>query len=203
MVISIDGATILTDPGTFTTGQDIITGLDAILITHEHADHLHTESVARVLARNPAAVVITNSAVGAKLTEAKIPFTLLEGRQSSNVKKVFLEAFDCKHEEIYEEWGQVQNTGYFIGGKLFYPGDSFFDPGRTVDVLALPVAGPWCRLLDAIRYALRVKPRVAFPVHDGMLREDRMSVVHTIPQQILAKSGIHFQPMRVGDAQDW
>ena len=70
---------------------------------------------------------------------------------------------DGKHAEIFEEYGQVQNTGYFIENKLFYPGDAYTEPGKVVDVLALPVAGPWCKSAEAIAYAIRVQPKKAFP----------------------------------------
>jgi L-ascorbate metabolism protein UlaG (beta-lactamase superfamily) len=54
MVLEIDGVKILTDPGSFTIGaQEGVTGLDAILITHEHADHFHIESLHTVVRNNP------------------------------------------------------------------------------------------------------------------------------------------------------
>ncbi|NDE68381.1 MBL fold metallo-hydrolase, partial [bacterium] len=140
LLIKIDGLTILTDPGAFTTSQNSLTGIDIILITHEHADHLHVGSLAEVLKNNPQAKVITNTSVGKKLDEAGVAYTVVEGRATMQIgagnseHTVPLEAFDCKHVEIFEEFGQVQNTGYLIGGKLFYPGDSYCQPGKPVDV---------------------------------------------------------------------
>ena len=93
----------------------------------------------------------------------------------------------------------MHNTGYFIDNKLFYPGDSFHNPERQVDVLALPVAGPWCKVPDAIRYALSVKPKKAFPVHDGMLQRDRIGGSHIIPEKVLTENGIQFVIMNDGD----
>ena len=84
----------------------------------------------------------------------------------------------------------AQNTGYFIDNKLFYPGDSFCIPDKTVDVLALPVAGGWCRIRDSVRYALAVKPHVAFPVHGGMLVEGRIGSVHKALEKVLSEAGV-------------
>ena len=39
LVLEIDGVRILTDPGNYTTAQDTMTGIDIVLITHEHGDH--------------------------------------------------------------------------------------------------------------------------------------------------------------------
>jgi L-ascorbate metabolism protein UlaG (beta-lactamase superfamily) len=195
--------TVLTDPGAFTVEQDSITGIDVVLITHEHADHLHTQSVQAILKNNPQAVVISNSAVSKKLAEVGVQCLLVEGSNKTDIKGSSIEAFDCKHEEIFEQVGQVQNTGYFIDSRLFYPGDSFGKPGRKVDILALPVAGPWCKIPDAIRYALSVKPSKVFPVHDGMLQEDKIGGSHAIPGKVLAEHGIQFIPMLKGDEKEF
>lgn len=203
LLIKKDKITILTDPGMFSTGQNTVTGIDLVLITHEHADHFHIESLKEVLKNNPQAQVITNSGVGAKLKEQGINFSLLEGNASSTIKEVLIEAFDGKHEEIFEEFGQVQNTGYFVDNKLFYPGDSYIDPKKSVDVLALPVAGPWCRIKNSIEYAMRLKPRIAFPVHDGQLIKEKIGGFHGAPQNMLPKNGIEFVIMNEGDEKEF
>jgi hypothetical protein len=98
-----------------------------------------------------------------------VAFTVLEGRASGTHADVLLEAFDGEHVEIIDDFGLVQNTGYFIAGELFYAGDAYTNPKKEVAILALPVAGPWCKLSDAIKYAREIKPAKAFPVHDYML----------------------------------
>jgi L-ascorbate metabolism protein UlaG (beta-lactamase superfamily) len=192
LLIKLDKLTVLTDPGAFSSSQNSIQGIDIILITHEHPDHFHVESLKQVLENNPKAQVVTNSGVGAQLKTLNIPFTLVEKSALENIGGVDFHAFDGKHEEIFGELGQVQNTGYFIDGKLFYPGDSFCDPQMPIDILALPVAGPWCKIPDAIRYALKLKPKKAFPVHDGMLDKARIGSSHGVPKKILSENGIEF-----------
>ena len=203
LLIKTNNLTILTDPGNFSVAQNALTGIDIVLITHEHADHLHTDSLKEVLKHNPQARVITNTGVGKKLDEIGVPYEILEGRAQTEIQGVTIEAFDGKHEEIFEEIGQVQNTGYFIDQTLFYPGDSFHNPEKPVDILALPVAGPWCKIADAVRYALAVKPKRAFPVHDGMLQKDRIGSYHKVPEKVLAEHGIEFIVMNEGDEKEF
>ncbi|HEU0085374.1 MAG TPA: MBL fold metallo-hydrolase [Candidatus Paceibacterota bacterium] len=211
LLIQIDNLKILTDPGIFSPSilppfskdQNNLVGINLVLITHEHSDHLHVESLKEVIKNNPEVKVITNTGVSKVLDEAGIPYSILEGRNSTEVDGVFLEAFDCKHEEIFEEIGQVQNTGYFIANKLFYPGDSYCNPEKSVEVLALPVAGPWCKIPDAIRYALSLKPKKAFPVHDGMLQIERIGGSHKIPEKVLTENGIEFVVMNEGDEKEF
>jgi L-ascorbate metabolism protein UlaG (beta-lactamase superfamily) len=195
LLLTLEKLTILTDPGAYSTAQNTLTGIDVVLITHEHADHFHLESVKEVLAHNPSARIFTNKSVGGKLAAAGITFELLEDANSIEVNGIKLQAVDTKHEEIFEDWGQVQNTGYVINDKLFHPGDASADPGQAVEILALPIAGPWCRIADALHYALRLKPKIIFPVHDGMIRSDRIIPLRRVTDQILTQRGITFIPL--------
>ena len=203
LVVEVDGKKILTDPGTYSTGQNELKGIDVVLITHEHADHVHAESLKEVLKNNPEATIITNSAVATLLSDSNIVVTICEGREVYSENGLKLEAFDGKHEEIYGDFGQVQNTGYLIQERLFYPGDSFHDPKIPVDILALPVGGPWCKIGDAIRYALSVKPKFAFPVHDATQKETALGLLQRLPSQILSENGIEFVVMNAGDTKDF
>jgi len=171
LLLEIKGKRILVDPGRFSTEQNSLTNIDIILITHEHADHCHTESLACILDKNPDAVVVTNSSVEKLLSVDGVLVHILEGRDTATVVDVFIEAFDGEHVEIFEKFGLVQNTGYFIEDIFFFPGDAYTIPNKPVQILALPVAGPWCKVSEAIHYALSVSPTVAFPVHDATLSE--------------------------------
>jgi len=192
LLVEVAGKRVLTDPGRFTVEQNVVRDIDVVLITHEHADHLHIGSLKEVLKHNPEAVVITNSGVGKLLAEAEIVHQVVEGRATTSPAGITLEAFDGPHAEIFEGYGQVQNTGYFIADTLFYPGDAYTNPGRPVPVLALPVAGPWCRLADAIRYTIEVKPEKTFPVHDWLLNEDGISVTYGVLESNLSAHNIEF-----------
>ena len=201
LLIDTCGVRFLTDPGSFSTMQNEARDLDAVLITHEHADHLHVESLKEVLANNPNAIVITNTAVGKILEKEGIAYNNVSDGDTQDVKGVMIEGLGTEHAEIFEKLGLVENTGYFIDGKLFYPGDAFFDPERPVDVLALPVAGPWMKISEAIRYALVVKPRVAFPVHDAVLANIELG--HFAPKKILPEHGINFVVISIGETKEF
>ena len=203
LVIEEKGVTFLTDPGAYSTRQAEVQGIDAILITHEHADHLHIESLKMALLNNPKARVITNKAVSKILKKEEIAHEIVGGAQHTEVNGILLEGFGTEHEYIYETVPNVENTGYFVGNKLFYPGDAFTIPGKNIDVLALPVAGPWMRLATALDYAKQIGPRACFPVHDGMLREDRVGTAHRLPELTLTPLGIQFVAMKEGSVEEF
>ncbi len=200
LLIDTDTARILTDPGTYSTGQNEITGINIVLITHEHQDHFHIDSLKKVLANNPTAKVITNASVGKLLTEAAIEFELVSDGGTNDAHGATIEAYGHKHAVIYKMFGQVENTGFFIDGKLFYPGDAFTDPGRPVDILALPVAGPWMKIGEAVEYAAEVRPRIAIPVHDGIMKTP--GFMYGMLESILTSEGVTFVPMFEHDEKE-
>lgn len=170
LVLEVDGVKIMTDPGSFTTAQNDVEEVNVIVITHEHQDHFHIESVKAMLTRNPSAVVVTNASVGALLQTEGIASTRVGDGERTEVNGVAIEGFGKEHARMYEEMGNVENTAYMLADKFYFPGDNFHVCGKPVDVLALPVAGPWMKMADAIDFAKAIKPRVAFGVHDGMIQ---------------------------------
>ena len=203
LFIEIENLKILTDPGAWTDYPIDLPTVDIILITHEHQDHFHVSSLVSFLKVAPSARVITNKSVGALLDKEGIHYELLSHGENKTFSGVLIEAFGEMHAEIYDTIGRVENTGYFIGEKLFYPGDAFTIPGKKVDVLALPVAGPWIKSKEAIDYAKEVKPRVVFPVHDAMLRDDRATPFYFVPTKALEGTGIEFVTLLAGEEKEF
>ena len=201
LLIEEGGLRILTDPGDYTTEQNLVTDIDVILITHEHGDHLHIPSLQAVRQNNPQAKIITNRGVGLLLDKEDIPYMLVEDGQSLVEKGILLEAFGAKHHFIYEGIPELMNTGYFINNKLFYPGDALTNPGKPVEVLALPLLAPWLKVTEAVDYAKLIKPAVCFPVHDGMLKIT--GNFYKFPQTRLAPLGIKFVPLEIEKPTDF
>lgn len=195
-----DGVKIMTDPGAFSTLQIEEKDINAILITHEHNDHLHIDSLKIVLANNPNAIVITNTAVGKILDKEGIVYTKIEEGERYGIGGVNIIGFGNTHAEIYREYGAVQNTGYMIDN-LCYGGDSFNYPDTDVDILALPVAGPWMKMKDAIDYAKNIRPRVCFPVHDAIM-QDFATFTWRIPEKLLKEDNIDFKKLEIGKEEE-
>ena len=190
LLIEEGGLRILTDPGNLTTSQNDLQNIDIILVTHEHSDHFHIDSLKEVIKNNPKVKVVTNKAVGSLLDKEGIKFEILEDGQSREEKGIKLEGFGTTHAELHKTLPSVQNTGYMIAEKFFYPGDAFTNPKRNVEILALPVAGPWMKISESVDFALEVKPKLCFPVHDGILTSPGGS--HKVPSIILPEKGIKF-----------
>lgn len=201
LLIEENEVRILTDPGTYSTQQSEVKDINFVLITHEHADHLHIDSLKLLLKNNPQTKVITNKSVGALLKKEDIIFTIVEDGQNFDANGVLIEGFGKNHALMHNLIPPIQNTGYFIANKFFYPGDAFTDPGKPIDILALPVAGPWMKLLEAIDYALETKPKICFPVHDGILKKPGSA--HSIPSKVLETKGIKFVVLEIDEKYEF
>lgn len=197
LIIEINEKRFLTDPGAYTTEQNDVKNIDCIVITHEHTDHLHIESLKIVLKNNPQAQVITNASVGKILDKESIPYTKVADGAKMDVGGVEIAGHGTLHAPIYQGYEQVENTGYFFDNKLFYPGDAFHNPNVPVDILAFPVSAPWSTVAQSIDYILDVKPRVAFPVHDGNLIK-RNGITERLPKLYMEKAGIQFISLELG-----
>jgi len=198
---------IMTDPGGWTTGQVEERNIDIILITHEHGDHLHTESLKQVLENNPYVVIGCNESVGKILEKECIAFQNIsnigDGVNLHNICGLEIETHEGKHGEIYKEIGQVQNTGFFLEKRLFYPGDSFINPGKPVEILAAPVYGPWVTIRNCVDYIKNVKPKNCFNVHDAMIIPSRGGRIYSLAPEVLKEDGISFVYLKDGDSVEF
>lgn len=201
LLIEDKGIRIITDPGSFSTAQNEEKNIDAVIITHEHGDHFHVESLKNIIANNPKVRVISNIAVSHILEKELIICEVVCHGEKTEVNGITIEGHGDVHAEIYKTITPVENTGYMIRERLFYPGDAFYDPGIPVDILALPVAGPWMKISDAIEYAKEVNPKVTFPVHDGMYKDPVR--FQYISARIFSEIGINFITMSDGEAKEF
>jgi len=170
LLVESGDARLLIDPGTFSAGFDDLEGLTAVLVTHQHPDHLDVDRLPGLLERNPSVQVVADPGTAQVLRDD-------HGIEASvaNSGEVFdlgvrVEAVGEMHSQIHPDLPQVTNTGYLIDDRLLHPGDAIDVTDREVEILALPTMAPWMRMAEAIDFLRAVSPKVAVPIHDGLLR---------------------------------
>jgi len=170
LLVEAGDARLLVDPGTFSSGFDDLEGLTAVLVTHQHPDHLDVAALPALLERNPTMQVITDAATAQILRDDHgVEASVARGGESLDLG-VRVEVVGEMHAQIHPDLPQVPNVGYLIDGRLLHPGDALDVTDREVEILALPTMAPWMRMAEAVDFLRVVQPRVAVPIHDGLLR---------------------------------
>ncbi|MBC7638546.1 MAG: MBL fold metallo-hydrolase, partial [Rhodoferax sp.] len=72
LLVEVDGARLLLDPGSFSHGFEELTDLDAVIITHQHADHVDVQRLPMLLEANGRALLVAEPETAAELTGAGI-----------------------------------------------------------------------------------------------------------------------------------
>jgi L-ascorbate metabolism protein UlaG (beta-lactamase superfamily) len=186
---------ILLDPGFYSVEKHSkVNKIDIVLITHEHADHFHIESLKELLKNHPDVEIITDKGVGATLAKEGITHHVMERDNVIDTKGIHIEAYGKDHAILHSSLPLMSNIGFLIQNSFFFPGDAFTLIDKEIDILALPVAGPWMKISEAIDYAIQLKPKKAFPVHDAV----RIPTAHLLPERILGANGIEFIKLEEG-----
>ncbi|MEU4608311.1 MBL fold metallo-hydrolase [Kribbella sp. NPDC023972] len=159
-----DGKVLLVDPGTFSEDA-VFERADAVLVTHEHPDHLDVE---RLSALN--VPVFTNAGVATQLADLGDRVTAVADGQSFDAAGFSVRAYGKDHAVILPQLGvPCENVGYLIEDAVYHPGDSFTRPDREVHTNLVPISGPWFALPPAIEYARAIKSEQTIGIHDALL----------------------------------
>jgi L-ascorbate metabolism protein UlaG (beta-lactamase superfamily) len=176
--------TVLFDPGILSTvNADNLEYLDDIVITHSHSDHFSPEIVKQLVAKFPTVRITAADDVVAALNAESIAATSAAGEGM-----IF---FESPHEDIEPMFPTPPNLGVHYLDRLTHPGDSLHF-SETMPVLALPVDAPWGAPNDALRLALKLKPKYVIPIHDWFWHEQARTAQYNRFAEVLGEQGIEF-----------
>jgi L-ascorbate metabolism protein UlaG (beta-lactamase superfamily) len=180
VLLDTGSARLLIDPGGFSTGFESVTGLDAVLVTHQHPDHLDRDRLGPLLAANPGARLVVDAGTAGQLAgidhEVAAPADVLQ------VAGATVAVLGGRHEVVHPDIPVIDNNAYLVDGSVLHPGDSFTTIPTSVDVLLLPVGAPWLKLSEAVDYLREMTPRVAVPIHEAFL--GRPAMVYGLVEQL-------------------
>lgn len=175
------GGTLVIDPGTFSDTAAALTGAAAVLITHDHFDHVDVPTLVELLSSHPDVQVWASGPAAAALREGGAPGNQVHEVTPGQVLDVAgarVTVGGGDHAVIHPEIPRAVNMTYLIeldGQSLYHPGDSYDAPAQLpdsgLDVLLVPVSGPWAKLAEAIDFARSVPAGAVVPIHDAPLSE--------------------------------
>ncbi|MFV0464040.1 MAG: MBL fold metallo-hydrolase [Nostocoides sp.] len=170
LLIEMADERILVDPGNMAADWDEVTGLSAVVITHQHPDHLDQDRLPRLLRSNPEALVLCDTG-SADILRGMAADPVVQTGTEHQVGQVRIRPVGDMHAVIHEDLPRIPNIGVVFSAEgepsLYHTGDALDgDPGR-VDVVSFPLSAPWQASKEMVAFLRRVDAAVAVPVHDG------------------------------------
>lgn len=163
-----EGRVLVIDPGVWSE-PEALAGADAVLVTHEHADHVDVLRLAGL-------GVPVHAPAGADVPG--LEFVGVASGAEFTVAGFHVRAVGGRHAFIYGGRPDCANLGYILDEAVYHPGDSLHVPDRPVETLLVPAHGSWMKTVEAIDFVKAVGPQRAFAIHDAQLNDRGLDSVN-------------------------
>lgn len=198
LLVENNGAFLLCDPVEIEQKLPVLSNVKAIVITHVHGDHFNPVIVDRIRSENPGAKIFTTEENAANIVGS----TAVTDGDLVNVEGFDLCFFGKDHAAIIPGQIPCQNIGVVINGAVANPGDSFDLPPEKVELLCMPVSGPWCKTIESIEYLKSVSPRVAIAFHDAILSEFGKGITNNWLKRTGEEIGAEYRALAPGESTE-
>lgn len=194
--LETDGVTIVIDPGEFGTIPDLADA-DAVLVTHDHVDHVSHDAVRAAVAANPDLLVVGPQPLADALD---VPVKVVDGGDSFDVRGVPVQVVGHVQAVADLDDEEIPNVGYLVAGTVLHPGDQFHDV--DVDVLLLSLEGPWAKVTDWQLALRRHRPKRLVMIHDATLGEMGVEFALKTVERLAAGIGASAISLRDGQSAE-
>ncbi|MBF4993595.1 MBL fold metallo-hydrolase [Arthrobacter gandavensis] len=200
-----EGSVLVLDPGNFSEVEEALRDANAILLTHEHADHIDTEQVLPILAERRDLQLHAPAALAASLRNeaaegAQDRIHDVEPNTVQEIAGISVRSFGGQHALIHPLIPMVENLAYLIEDRIYHPGDSFTVPnGLMAEVLLVPIHAPWSKVGEVIDFVIAVGAQTAHPIHDALLNGKGRGIVEKHLERFGGMYGTSYQPLAPGD----
>jgi len=185
-----DGTVLVIDPGTFSDAAGALAGAAAVMVTHEHPDHLDAAAIRAALEAYPDLTLWANPSVTAQFSEFGGRVHEIRHGDALSVADFDVHVYGRDHALIHQDIPLVLNTGFLVDGDLFHPGDSFTVPEEPVRTLLVPISAPWLKAGDMIDYFREVAPARGYAIHDAILNGNGLALMTRMMSVAAAPSGV-------------
>lgn len=191
---------LVIDPGVFSDVDAALDGVDEVLVTHEHPDHVDVDAVVRAAGRNPRLRIWAPAPVAALFPQAQDSVVVLAPGQAHTVGGLPVRTFGGQHALIHPAVPVIANVAYLVGDAVYHPGDSLFVPPVPVHALLLPIHAPWNKAAEVIDFAIATRAPVVHQIHDGLLRERGVAMIQGLLARVAGPHGVEMRLWADGDA---
>lgn len=172
LVIERDGKRLCIDPGALVSEKYKATDLlplNAILITHDHQDHVDTKLL-QDLVQGSNIPVIANQ--GTKDLVGDLVTQVVEDGETFEAAGMRVVARELPHCLMVDGSPGPQNTGFVIEDVFFHAGDGIELEGLQVPSAAIPIAGPDISARDVFSFIKQLGCKTVVPIHYDFFLEN-------------------------------
>lgn len=179
VLVEVADARILIDPGIFSSQEAFrLKDLSAIVVTHQHPDHIDRTRIDVLAATNPDALLIADTQ-----TQVSLPGWLENADGVTySVDGATITGVGRMHAPILPVIPQIGNVGVLVTAPsapvFFHPGDSYEQRPEGVHVLALPLTAPWAKISETLDFVQGVGAPIVFPIHDAAITEEAYDIYY-------------------------
>ncbi|HBW21708.1 MAG: MBL fold metallo-hydrolase [Streptosporangiaceae bacterium] len=171
-----DGATLVIDPGIW-SGPGALDGASAVLVTHEHPDHLDADAIGAALTASSELELWSNASVASRFAGFGDRAHQVGHGDTFTAAGFDVHVYGEKHALIHRDIPIIANTGFAVDGQVFHPGDALTEPEDRIPTLLVPVNAPWLKIGEMIDYARAVSPERGFAIHDSLMNENGLNLI--------------------------
>src|SRR5690606_19614257 len=192
------GRALVIDPGTLTPQPDALTGVEAVLITHEHFDNLDPDRLRAAVDANPDLTVHTCLGAARHLSDLGDRVHVVRDGETFTAAGFDVAVAGEHHRRTLPDVPPLDNVGFLVDSEVFHPGDAWTAVDAPTVLPALQA--PWSTVADLVAYLRRTAVRRAYPVHDGLLNEHGLKVFDGVLASEAERSGADIRRLRPGES---
>jgi L-ascorbate metabolism protein UlaG (beta-lactamase superfamily) len=197
-----DGAVLVIDPGSFSDAPAALDGAAAVLVTHEHPDHLDADAIRAALSTDPDLTLWANQSICAQFGDFGDRVREVRHGDALEVAGFDVHVYGVDHALIHQDIPLVVNTGFLVDSEVFHPGDSFTVPEEPVRTLLVPISAPWLKAGEMIDYFRQVAPDRGYAIHDAILNDNGLGLFTRMLSLAAARSGAPVARLEPGTSLD-
>lgn len=192
--IRLDDAdrSLVIDPGIFSDPEVALAGADAVLITHEDADHADVEALRTAAKANPGMQIWAPASVAGELADLGDQVVTARSGESFEAAGFSIETFGGQHGLIHSSIPVVENVAYLIDSSIYHPGDSFVVPPKPIETLLVPIDAPWSKMAEVMDFVASVRAPQAFQMHEYLMSDFGLKFIEKHVAEFGAQYGTEF-----------
>jgi L-ascorbate metabolism protein UlaG (beta-lactamase superfamily) len=195
-----DSRALVVDPGIFLDAAqiaDVFQGADAVLVTHEHGDHVNVEALRAAATADPELHVWAPASVANQFADLGDRVHTVREGESFEAAGFAIQTFGGQHAVIHPTVAVIPNVAFLIDERVYHPGDSLIVPTMPVETLLVPIHAPWSKIAEVVDFVVSVRASNAYQIHDGLLNDAGLQFTEVHVSRIGGQHGTQYRHLAV------